>query len=87
MKKTVHDIQVASNYAISYHKPQSQELQQQNQREFSISADDNGVDDISTKSPLNRVTKIQKFIGDVFEITSIHGVAYLTKEGTHAIER
>lgn len=36
---------------------------------------------------LSRVKKIQKFIADVFDITSIHGVAYLTKEGTHAIER
>lgn len=35
----------------------------------------------------SRVKKVQKFIANVFEITSIHGVAYLTKEGTHAIER
>lgn len=36
---------------------------------------------------LSWVQKIQKFVADVFEITSIHGFAYLTKEGTHAIER
>lgn len=36
---------------------------------------------------LSRMKKVQKFIADVFDITSIHGLAYLTKEGTHTIER
>lgn len=46
-----------------------------------------GDDDTNSEEGPSRMEKIQKFIANVFEITSIHGVAYLTKEGTHAIER
>lgn len=34
-----------------------------------------------------RIAKTKKFIGDVFSITTVHGVVYLTKEGLHIVER
>lgn len=30
---------------------------------------------------------IHKFVANVFDTTSIHGLTYITKEGSHAIER